>query len=155
MPQRHSICQLNSRQFIRLDQGLMGNLGEYVADAASLIFVVVPFKLAGARGNRCARLADELSRRLVHADYWNIPVVGTAVHVENSFHCGDKFRIGFGSNYPANLSPRFNFVFFSTRRTVSWEMLSTYSSSTARSASKRNDHRAKPSGGSPQLKAIR
>src|SRR3990172_699661 len=128
---------------------------EYVTNTTPLIFVVVPFQLAGASRNRCARFADELPRCLVHADYRNVRIVRSAVHVENPFHRGDKFRIGFGRNYPANLTPRLDFVFFSTRRTVSWERLSAYSSSTARSASKRSDHRAKPSGGSPQLRATR
>ena len=36
-----------------------------------------------------------------------------------SFHRGDKLRVRFRRDYPANLAPRFDFVFFSTRRTVS------------------------------------
>ena len=101
----------------RSSQGLACH--EYVTDSASLVFVVVSFWPAGASRNRCARFADELSRRLVHADYRDVYVIRSAVHAENPFHRSNKLRIGCGGNYPANLPPWFDFVFFSTRRTVS------------------------------------
>ena len=58
-------------------------------------------------------------------------------------------------DYPTLYFPRFDFVFFSTLRTVSWEILSVYLNSPILSASKRKDHRAYPLGALLQLRATR
>ena len=68
---------------------------------------------------------------------------------------GNEVAILLWRNYPTLVAPRFDFVFFKTRRMVSWETLSMYSSSTTFSANSLNDHREKPSGGSLQLSAMR
>lgn len=51
--------------------------------------------------------------------------------------------------------PRLKFVFFKISPTLTWEMLSTYSSSTILSASKRNDYPERPAGGSLQHSVTR
>jgi len=84
--------------------------------------------LPSARGgrNRRLHLADELARRLVHADYWESAVIRAHVDVEHLFHAGDELGVALRRNHPSYFLPRLELVFFRTRRTVSWEIFWTY-----------------------------
>ena len=59
--------------------------------------------------------------------------------VEHPFHRSNKIAVGRRWNHPIDFPPGLDFVFL-TRHTVSWEMLSMYSSLTTRTASIRNNH---------------
>ena len=65
---------------------------EYVVGTASLVLVILPFRLSGVRQNQRACFVDKLPRCLVHADDRNV-------------------RVAFGRKYPAHLPPRLDFVF--------------------------------------------
>ena len=77
------------------------------------------------------------------------------VEVEHIFHVQHKLGIRRRRNTPFLLQPRLKFVFLSTCRTVSCEILSTYGSSTSLSANKRNVQRAWPTGGVLHVRATR
>src|SRR5260370_3448230 len=67
----------------------------------------------------------------------------------------DEVGIGLWRNALLPVEPRFQFVFFNTCRTVSWLTLSTISSSTSLSATKRILQRSYPSGGWLHIRATR
>ena len=128
---------------------------EHVAGSAAPVFVVVPGRPARFGGDRLARLADQLAGCLVHAYHRKGRIEGTAINIEHRLHRGREIRVALRWDHPPDPLPRLDLVFFRTRRTVSCDTLSMWPSSTARSASSRNDHCAWPSGGSAQLKATR
>ena len=122
---------------------------------AAPVLVIVALGLSGARRDRHARFADQLTRRLVHAHHRIRRVVRPPIDLDHPFHRRHEVPVALRGNHPPDALPRFEFVFFRTRRTVSCDTLSMYPSSTTRSANSRSDHCAWPSGGSPQLNAIR
>jgi len=126
-----------------------------IADAATFILVVVPLGFIRSSRQRHSRLTDQLSGSLIHADHRQGCVVWSPVYVEDLFHRGNKLGIGFRCNHPADFLPGFDFVFFKTLLIVSYDTLSIYWSSTARSANRRSDQRAKPCGGLLQLSATK
>src|SRR5512143_3062794 len=80
---------------------------------------------------------------------------GPLVDLQHVLHRTDKLGIGFRWNTPLRFQPRLQFVFFNTCRTVSYDTVSTYSSSTIRSANSRKVHRFRPSGGALHATAIK
>src|SRR6266511_2429107 len=128
---------------------------EQVADALALVLEVIALDLTGARWQRPACLTDQLLRGLIHADQRPLRVVGPRVDVQHILQVVDKLGIRRGRNAPLLLPPGLQFVFFKVRRTVSYERLSTYVSSTILSASNCKVQRAAPVGGGLQAKAIK
>src|SRR4029077_19433869 len=106
------------------------------------VLVVEPLRLARRRRQRLHDLADQLLAGLVQADQRPLLVVGPVVDLQHVLHRTDKLGVGLGRDAPLLLQPRLEFVFFSTRRTVSVEILSTTSNSTSLSANSRNVQRA-------------
>src|SRR5205807_9766824 len=82
-------------------------------------------------------------------------IVGSVVNLQDIFHRTDEFGIGLRRDAPLLLQPRLEFVFFSVRRTVSVDTVSTTSNSTNLSANSRKVQRARPRGGSEQAMAMR
>src|SRR5690606_12344208 len=93
---------------------------------------------------------DQLLGRFVHADHRTLPVVGPFIDIQYLFHGREEPAVGLWGNHPSAYFPRLKFVFFRMFPTKTWEMLSTYSSSTILSANRRRDHLANPRGGSLQ-----
>lgn len=92
---------------------------EDVAHAAALVFVIVARGHPATDRQRQPCFANQLPRRFVHADHGAPGIVRPLVHVEHLFHLGDKVASVLGRNDPLLLFPRFQLVFFNTRRTVS------------------------------------
>jgi len=128
---------------------------EDIANATTFVLVVEPLWPMWSCWKRRARFSNQLARRLVHAHHRKSGTVRTSVYIDNPIHGCNKIAVCFRRNYPADLLPGLDFVFFKTRRIVSCETLSMYWSSTTRSASRRSDQRAKPCGGLLQLSATK
>src|SRR4029079_13424777 len=118
-------------------------------------FIVHAPRLARCHIHREPRLPDELLAGLVHADDGSQRIVGTFVDLENVLHLPNELGIGVGRHAPHLDQLRLQLVFFSVRRMVSWETVSTWPSSTSRSAKRRSVQRHRPAGGLPQAKAMR
>src|SRR6185503_9504272 len=91
---------------------------------------------------------------LIHTDLGPLRVEGTGVDFQHVFHVSDELPAVLGRDAPLLLQPGLRFVFLSVWRTVSWEIASTWPSWTNRSASKRRDQRAWPSGASLQARVM-
>src|SRR5262249_4639816 len=91
----------------------------------------------------------------VHADPRPPRVVGALVDLQHLLHLADEGGILLGRDAPHRLSPRLQGAFFKARRTVSWQMASTTSSSTSRSAKRRKVQRAYPRAGCEQASAVK
>src|SRR5205823_14610283 len=93
--------------------------------------------------------------RLIQADLGALRVIGSVVNLQHVFHSGDELAIRLAGDTPLALQPRLEIPLLSTCRTVSWETLSTWPSSTIRLARSRNAQRLRPSGAWLQASAIR
>src|SRR5512143_698947 len=82
-------------------------------------------------------------------------IIGLLVDIQHALHRTDEVGVGFRGNAPLHFQPGLEFVFLSTCRTVSYDTVSTSSSSTIRSANSRKLHRLRPVGGVLQAKAIK
>src|SRR5512147_1313320 len=80
-------------------------------------------------------------------------IVRPLVDVQYVLHRTDELGISFRGNTPLHFQPRLEFVFLSTCRTVSCDTMSTYASSTSRSAKSRKVPRLRPTGGVLQANA--
>ncbi len=118
------------------------------------VLVVDPCRTPWRRWNRRAPFGDQLLRLFVHANHGTPRIIGPFVDVQDLFHLANERRVLLGRDAPHLFSPRFERAFFKTRRTVSWDTVSTISNSTARRDMSRSDHRAKPSGGCEQASLV-
>src|SRR3981081_2596563 len=125
-----------------------------IAGPVALIFIVVARHLAGLSGHGRASFLDQLFTRFVEVDCRTLGLVGLGIEIEDIFHPCDKLGTDFGET-PLFVLPRFEFVFLSSWRTVSWERVSAKPNTTASSASKRKVHRSRPAGAGLQVTAIR
>ena len=84
-------------------------------------------------------------------------VIGLMVKVQNVLHVVDEMMVSLRWNHPTLDTPRLEFVFFNTRRTVSYETdsTSTCSKVTSRSDNNRRLQWLRPSGGGLHAKAIK
>ena len=134
-------------------QGLIGH--KNITEAMTLILIIVSNRPTRCTGNRGLHLAYQLTRRFIHANHRKPAVVRPPVDIQHHFHMRYERGVFCRRDDPASLFPRLEFVFFNTRRTVSYDTLSTYCNSTSLSANNRNDHLACPGGGSLQLSATK
>src|SRR5258708_24423044 len=134
-------------------QGLVED--EQIGHAVAAVFGIEARGLPRLNRERQPRLADQLFADLVHAHQRMLGILRAGVHLQHILHVPDEVPVRFGWNAPLFFQPRLEFVFFKVRRTVSYETVSTYSSSTILSASRCKVHRACPSGGGPQTRATR
>src|SRR3954449_9702439 len=128
---------------------------EQAGGAVPHVHAVVAFHLPRGRRQRLAALADQLGEGLVQTHDRVFGVVRPAVDLEYILHVVDELRRVFRRDAPHLPQMRLELVFLSVWRTVSCESVSTCSSSTMRSASRRSDQRALPSGGRAQARARR
>jgi hypothetical protein len=128
---------------------------EKIGDTLALVLIIDPYRLSRGHGQWLTRIIQQLFVRLVHTNQWLIRVIGASIDIQHILHVTDKFGAGFGWDAPLHLQPRLKLIFFSVWRTVSWDTLSTISSSTMRSWSKRSVQRPRPSGGAPHANATR
>ena len=98
-------------------QWLVGH--ENIACATPLIFIIMPSWSARRGWDRHLHLIYQLAGRLIHAYHWKSRIVRSFVDIQHQFHLGDKIGAVGWRDYPADFPPRFDFVFFNTRRTVS------------------------------------
>ena len=104
---------------------------------------------------RVPRLPHQLLAGLVQAHQHLVVLKLTVIDLQHVLHGADELGAGLGRDAPAFFQPGLELVFFSVWRTVSLLMLSTIALATSRSASSCSVQPARPSGGSPQAKAIR
>src|SRR5512144_1508959 len=105
----------------------------------ALVFIVNPLGAARDRRLGRPRLLDELDGLFIHTDQRDLRIIRQTVGVEQVLHPGHELAVLLGRNHLGLASMRFQFVFLSVRRTLSWGKLSTIPSSTTRSVSNRSD----------------
>src|SRR6266702_8019835 len=120
-----------------------------------IILIVDAFRMTRLHRQGLTQVRDQLFAPLIHTDLWTTFIVGARVDLQDVFHMIHKVGIGLWWNAPVVLEPGLQFVFFNTCRTVSWLTLSTSSSSTSLSATRRKLQRSYPSGAWPHSSAIR
>jgi len=79
---------------------------------------------------RGTNLCQQLFRALVHTDDRPQGIIRATIDLQNVLHAADKLGIVFRRDTPTLLQMRLELVFFSVRRTVSWEIDSTCSNTT-------------------------
>ena len=128
---------------------------EEVAHPVALVFIIVGARRPRPGRTRPARLFHLLLAGLVQTDQNFVVPILALIDFQHVFHRTDELGVALRRDAPALFQPRLEFVFLSVWRTVSVLMLSTTSHSTSRSANSFSVQLARPSGGSPQAKAIR
>src|SRR5208337_1908816 len=106
------------------------------------------------RGNRHARLLEQLDRLFVHAEHRTLRIIRLSIGFQHFLHAGHEFAVRFRRDYPVIDFPPGHPVFLSVRRTVSWLIDSTISNVTTCSASSRRLQLENPGGGGPRRIAI-
>src|SRR5258707_1338376 len=119
-----------------------------------MVFVIVTRLASRLRGDRRARLDDQLLRGFVEAHERTLRIVRPLIDLQHVFHVGHKGRAGVRRDHPLLLAMRFENVFFSVRPIVLLLARSTMCSSTTFSSSRRRLQRAKPSGAGERVSAI-
>ena len=99
---------------------------EEIGHAVANILTVLVSHRPGSRRDRRADLADPLLAGLLQAHHRTLGVLRPLVHCQHLLPLPDKLRVGLGRKAPRLAPPRFEFVFFSVRRTVWYEIGSTY-----------------------------
>jgi hypothetical protein len=120
---------------------------EQVAGSFSPVFVVISNWFSLLKRQWFSSFADQLIRNFVKTDHWIVRLVGFGIQIQNIFHPPDKFSPDDRRNAPFLPHPGLEIVFFSTRRTASYERLSKWVKVTKRSASSCKVQRLRPSGG--------
>src|SRR6266851_4427550 len=128
---------------------------EHGGHAAPLVLVVEAGWSPRCARQGCARFSHQLLTRLVQTHLRTERIVGSGVDVQNVFHVPDELATGRTRQAPVFFQPGLEIVFFSVRRTVSYETASTISNSTNLSASRRRVQRLRPCGAGLQATAIR
>src|SRR5258708_11216650 len=126
-----------------------------VTVAIGIILIVDALGMAWLHGQGLPQFRDQLFAPFIQTDVWTLCIVGARVALQDLFHMVDEVGIGLWRNAPLSLQPRFQLVFFTTCRTVSWLTLSTISSSTNLSATRRRLQRSYPCGAGLHSRATR
>ena len=127
---------------------------QQVSHPVALVLRVVAGYLAGTRLLRWPHLLHALLARLIHADHRMRCIVRLGIYLQDVLHPAHEGRVLLWRDAPHLLSPRLDLVFFSTWRTVSWEIEHTIRRRFNSSHSICSVHRARPAGGSLQAMAI-
>jgi hypothetical protein len=117
-----------------------------MGDAVPLLLVILAQRLTRGGGQSHPRFADQLFTGLIHTNHRIDWIEGTRIDRQYVLQGGHKLGTVLGRNRPVFFPMRRQLVFFSVRRIVSYEIEETCSSSTNRSASRRNVHCAWPAG---------
>src|SRR5258708_8793258 len=131
-----------------------GEHHEQIGDAIAFVFVIVTRLASRLRGDRRARLDDQLLRGFVEAHERTLRIVRPLIDLQHVFHVGHKGRAGVRRDHPLLLAMRFENVFFSVRPIVLSLARSTICSSTTFSSSRRRLQPAKPSGAVASVSSI-
>ena len=83
---------------------------ECVGHSFTVIFIIVPFRLAWHRRQRLARFTHQLLRTLVNANQRIPGIFWSFVNVQHIFHVVHKVGIRIRGNAPLFLGPRLDFV---------------------------------------------
>ena len=92
---------------------------ENIARPVSDVFVIISGGSPWFCRNRNSAFANQLLGRLIHADHRIERIIRLLVDIQHSLHLSDKIAALLWRDYPTNLLPRLEFVFFNARRTVS------------------------------------
>src|SRR5262249_56002787 len=125
-----------------------------VGGAVADVLVVEPLRLTRPGRDRLHGLADQLLAGLVQGDQGSPVVVGPVVDLQHILHGTDELGIGLGRDAPLLPQPGLDLVFFSARRTVSSQTLSTTRNSTSWSARSCIVHSLRPSAPAPHPPAL-
>ena len=125
-----------------------------VARAVALVLIVIALNSASFGWQTSARLYDQLLAGLIKVYFRALFIKGLGVQLQHIFHASDELRIYFPDT-PLLFEPGLELVFFSVRRTSSYEQESASLSCTTRSASNCKVHCLRPSGALLQASAIK
>src|SRR5215210_1605850 len=125
-----------------------------VARAVAFVFIVVALCSPRTSGQLLAFLFNQLLAGFIKVNFRALFVILFGVQIQNIFHASHKLGIDFWDT-PLLLQPGLELVFFSARRTSSYEQESASFSCTTRSASNCKVQRCRPSGAFEQASAIR
>ena len=125
---------------------------EQVSSAVSLVLVVISFHPTRPCPDGRSLISHQLLGRLVETDHGMVGVVVLMVQVQHVLHSSHELSAHLW-DAPLLLLPRFEFVFLSTWRTVSKEMLSANPIATTLPASSCSVQCVCPSGASLQAMA--
>ena len=92
---------------------------EHGRGAVALVFVVHPWRVTGKGRQGRAGLLDELHRLFIHANQRDLRIGRQAISIEQIFHPGHELAVLLGRNHPRLTQMGLEFVFLSTRRTLS------------------------------------
>ncbi len=127
---------------------------EEVARSLALVFVIeAPGRAWSSRQWRF-RVGEQLPIGFIEADFRALRVIRFGIESQHIFHTGDERPAHFG-NAPLLFEPWLEFVFLSTRHTVSAEQLSANFNSTTRSANNCSVQCSRPPGAALHASAIR
>src|SRR6266545_1623739 len=126
---------------------------EDIAGTGPHVFVIHALGLPWRRRERLPTVAQQLLALLVEANHRLVRPVGPSVQVQQFVHAPPVLR-GEPTHAPHQLAPRFEAVFFSSRRIVSRLMSSIPGRRRAFCSSSTRVHRLAPAGGAEQLSAV-
>src|SRR3954454_20513837 len=127
---------------------------EEIGRAIAPVLIIVSRRATGFRLDWRARFGDQLLRCLIQAYDGAVWIARAMIHLQNIFHIRHERRVCLGRNDELLVQVRFENVFFSVRPIVLSLTRSTIFSATTLSSSRRKVHRARPFGGSEQVRAI-
>lgn len=119
---------------------------QVVSTFPSILEVITPW-FSISHWQRHLGFAHHLIGHLVKTNHWKGWLIRLGVQIEDIFHAPDKSSANDSWDTPFLALPGFEIVFFSTKRTASYERLSSWVSATKRSASNCGAQRTRPFGG--------
>ena len=126
---------------------------QQMSHPVALVLGVVARCMARTHPLRWPDLLHALLARLIHADHRKGRIVRPGIHFQDVLHPAHEGGVLLWRDAPHLLSPRLELVFFSTLRTVSWDIERTTRRRFNSSHSICRVHRARPAGGSLQAMA--
>ncbi|MBA7556130.1 hypothetical protein ES705_48828 [subsurface metagenome] len=90
-----------------------------ITHTTTFIFIIMTCKLSRKCLYRLACLFNQLFGRFIHAHNRESRIIRPFIYIQHLLHIDYKTAVLIRRNYPTFFSPRFNFVFFKTRRMVS------------------------------------
>src|SRR5512139_957330 len=122
---------------------------EQVACAIPFVFIVLPDRLSRLQSKWSCNVSQQLNTFFIKTDHRTPGIIGFLVQLQNMLHLANELGSDF-RNTPASYLPGFEFVFFSSSRTVSGERCVTMPSFNTSCVNNSNVQRAWPAGGSLQ-----
>src|SRR6266508_1382594 len=120
---------------------------EQIARAVSFVLVILSSSLSRFEDSWIGDVSQQLRTFLIKTDQRTPGIVGFLVQFQNMLHLANERGRDFW-NTPASYLPGFEFVFFSSSRTVSGERCETSPSFKTSCVNSSSVQRARPAGGS-------